>query len=301
MQPTGKMTVGHRLLLIDGHNLLFRMFFGIPARIPGRAGRSIHGVVGFVGTLLKTLAAFEPSHLVVLFDHESGSFRGEIDGEYKSNRSADWSGRGVDEDPFAQLEHICRVLDHIGWKHTETPGFEVDDMIAAYVREYGGQAEMVVLSTDSDLLQLVKPGVSVFCPRGKDSILYGPEEVEAKYGVMPSFIPDLKALTGDKTDNLIGVPGIGPKTAGNLIQQLGGVSGIYEQLEAVKRDAIRHLLVTHRDRVLHNLSMIRLNHLASLPFSLSELAITPESWHVKTMEVLQEAGIAVSPVVSSSE
>lgn len=288
-----------RILLIDGHNLLFRMFFGIPARIPGRDGQSIHGVVGFIGTLLKTLALFQPTHLIVLFDHEGGSFRCEVDETYKSNRPNDWSDRGIDEDPFAQLEYIYRTLDHIGWRHAETPGFEVDDIIAAYVRRYESEAEMIVLSTDSDLLQLVKPGVSVFYPRGKMSIFYGPAEVEAKYGVMPQFIPDLKALTGDKTDNLAGVPGIGPKTASGLIQRFGGVPEIFEGLESIKRNNTRDTLRAHRNQVLHNLSMIRLDHPASLPFSLPELAVTKESWQHKTMELLQEAGIAASSSNSS--
>lgn len=283
-----------KLLLIDGHNLLFQMFFGIPRRIPGRDGRSVHGTVGFVGALLRTLALFEPTHLVVLFDSESGSYRCDIDEDYKSNRSADWSARGMDEDPFSQLEYIYRTLDHIGWKHTETPGFEADDIIAAYVRRYESEAEMVILSADSDLLQLVKPGVSVFCPRGKNSVLYGPAEVEAKYGVMPHFIPDLKALMGDKTDNLTGVPGIGLKTASDLIQRFGGVPEIIQQLEAINRSVTCDLLLTHRGRVLHNLLMIRLDHPASLPFSLPELAVTNKSWQHKTMELLREAGIVAS-------
>lgn len=283
-----------KLLLIDGHNLLFQMFFGIPRRIPGRDGRSIHGAVGFVGALLKTLALFEPTHLVVLFDSESVSYRYDIDEDYKSNRSTERSARGMDEDPFSQLEYIYRTLDHVGWKHTETPGFEADDIIAAYVRRYESEAEIVVLSADSDLLQLVRPGVSVFCSRGKNSALYGPAEVEAKYGVMPHFIPDLKALMGDKTDNLTGVPGIGLKTASDLIRRFGGVLEIFERPEAIKRNMTRDLLSTHRKQVLHNLSMIRLDHPASLPFSLPELAVAGKSWQHKTMELLRKVGIAAS-------
>ncbi|HET6453657.1 MAG TPA: 5'-3' exonuclease H3TH domain-containing protein [Armatimonadota bacterium] len=111
---------------------------------------------------------------------------------------------------------------------------------------------------------------------------------------MPHFIPDLKALVGDKTDNLIGIPGIGRKTASDLIQRFGGVPEIFEQLDALKRDTMRNVLMTYRNHVLHNLSMIRLDHPASLPFSLPELAVTGKSWQHKTMELLREAGIATS-------
>ncbi len=110
--------MGCKLLLIDGHNLLFRTFYGIPARIPGRDGQSIHGVVGFIGTLLKTLALLKMTHLMAVFDHEGGSFRNEADEHYKSNRPAEQADR---DDPFSQLPMIYRTLDHLGWKHAETP------------------------------------------------------------------------------------------------------------------------------------------------------------------------------------
>ena len=275
------------ILLVDGLNLLFRAFFGIPARIPGSDGQTIHGVVGFVGALLKALARFRPTHLVVIFDHEDGSFRDTMDENYKSNRTI-----RSDEDPHSQLPYIHRALDHVGWKHCQTPGFEADDIIAAYVRRFESEAQIIILTTDSDLLQLVKPGVSVFSPRGNEPVLYGPSEVEAKYGVAPRFIPDLKALTGDKTDNLAGVPGIGPKTASDLIQRFGGVPEIFAGLDAIKSNLVQGKLIANREQVLHNLLMIRLDQRTDLPFSLSELAITHESRQRKTMELLRGARVA---------
>ncbi|HEY3379665.1 MAG TPA: 5'-3' exonuclease H3TH domain-containing protein [Armatimonadota bacterium] len=284
--------MGGKLLLIDGHNLLFRTFYGIPARIPGRDGQAIHGVVGFVGTLLRTLALLEPTHLLVVFDHESGSFRNTLDENYKSNRVAAQAER---DDPFSQLPAIYHTLDHLGWQHSETPGVEADDVIAAYAQRYGGAAEVVILSTDADLLQLIGPGVSVLYPRGKASLLYGPAEVVAKYGVAPCFIPDLKALTGDQSDNLVGVPGIGPKTACALIQRFGGIAEIFQQLEAIERDLLRQKLMAHQQQVLHNLALMRLDRQVTLPCALAELAIVPESWQRKTMGLLREAGIAGFP------
>lgn len=282
--------MGHKLLLIDGHNLLFRTFYGIPARIPGKDGYSIHGVVGFIGTLLKTLTRFAPTHLAVIFDSETGSFRHEADEKYKGDRLAAQAER---DDPFSQLPLIYRTLDHLGWKHTDTPGFEADDVIAAYAQRFGGEIDVLILSTDSDLLQLIGPGVSVYYPSGKASMLYGPAEVVAKYGVTPQNIPDLKALTGDHSDNLVGVPGIGPKTACSLIQRFGGVTAIYQQIDAIERELLRNKLLAHREQVLHNLAMIRLDQQVSLPFELDELATAPQSWQGKTMGILREAGIAL--------
>ena len=241
---------------------------------------------------MKTLALFEPTHLIAVFDHEQGSFRGKVDEDYKSNRPAALAARAIDGDPFSQLEFIYRALGHIGWKYCETPEFEADDIIAAYVREYESETEIIILSTDADLLQLVKPRVSVFYPNGKNPVLYGPSEVEAKFGVMPQLLPDLKALIGDKSDNLIGVPGIGPKRASELIRRLGGVPEILAGLEAIQSNTIITNLSANRHQILHNLLMIRLNRPAPLPFSLPELAISPASWQRKTMQLLREAGIA---------
>jgi len=277
-----------KLLLVDGHNLLFRSFYGIPARIPGREGYSIHGVVGFIGTLLKTLAQLAPTHLMVIFDAESGSFRHEADEQYKSNRPAEQAKR---DDPFSQLPLIYAALDHLGWKHAEVVGFEADDLIAAYAQHACGEADVVILSTDADLFQLIGPNISVYYPNGKASILYGTTEVMAKFGVAPCFIPDLKALTGDKSDHLAGVPGIGPKTACRLIQRFGGITEIYRQIDAIAQERLRNKLTEYRQQVWHNMAMIRLHHQVPFPFPLPELAISPLAWQRKTMGILREVGM----------
>ena len=282
--------MSQKLLLVDGHNLLFRSFYGIPVRIPGTDGNSIHGVVGFIGTLIRTLACFEPTHLLVVFDHEDCSFRTEIDENYK-NQLVEPERREADAAFFPQLATLKQSFAFIDWRYAEVPGLEADDIIAAYAGFYESDAEIIIVSSDSDLLQLVKPGVSVLAPNGKQPVLYGSAEVEAKFGVPPKYIPDLKALTGDKSDNLTGVPGIGPKRASELIQNLGGVAEIFERTEEIQSKTIADLLIAHRERIIRNLSMTRLDYQVELPFSLSELAISPGSRQCRTMDLLRQAGI----------
>lgn len=282
----------YRLLLVDGHNLLFRAFFGIPARIPGKEGGPIHGVVGFIGMLIKTVATLKPSHLLVVFDSEEGSFREEIDPAYKENRLKDWSNLPAEENPFSQLAGIRAVLDQLDCRYCEVAGVEADDVIATYSECYSAESEVVILSTDSDLLQLVTPQVKLFCPRGKISILYDPARVEEKYGVAPRLIPDFKALVGDKTDSIAGIRGVGPKTAQALLQKFGGIEAIFAALDAVQLSSLRQKLSDHRDLVKQNLALIRLNREIVPPFDLSELQISPESWNYKTMTLLRKAGVA---------
>ena len=139
-----------KLLLIDGSNLLFQMFFGMPARIVNHRGKPIQGTLGFVGALLKIIRMIQPSHVAVLFDGECGSPRRELDEAYKANRP-DWEEETVT--PFDQLPDIYDALDALGIAHRETESCEADDWIAGYALTWEG--ETVISSFDSDFFQLI--------------------------------------------------------------------------------------------------------------------------------------------------
>lgn len=138
-----------KLLLVDGSNLLFQMFYGMPARIVGKSGKLIHGTLGFVGALLKILKMTEPTHLIVLFDGECENERKAIDGDYKANRP-DYSDMAEEETPFCQLPDIYAALDYLKIAHTETRTCETDDVIAAYALQNRANMQVVVSSFDSD-------------------------------------------------------------------------------------------------------------------------------------------------------
>jgi DNA polymerase-1 len=278
----------NEIILVDGHSLLFKAFFGIPARIIGTDNKPIHGVLGFIGILLKVVASFEPKYLLVVFDSEKGSFRQEIDSNYKKDRIQDWSELPNEENPFSQLSGIKKSLDYLNWKHCEVAGVEADDVLAAYTRKYHKSHHLVIVSTDSDLLQLVNENVKVFHPHGKKSVLYTPDKVQEKLGVEPTLIPDIKALMGDKTDSIQGIPGVGIKTAQKLISQFGHIEDLYEQTSAIKPAQLQNKVVDNRALVMKNVTMIRLNQSVNLPFELDTLRIGKDSWTKKTMYILRE-------------
>lgn len=280
----------YKTVLVDGHNLLFRSFYGIPARIPGKDGKPIHGVVGFVGTLLKVANRLKPTHLLVVFDSESGSFRRQKEDGYKKDRIKDWSEFPDEENPFSQLSGIYQALDHMTWKYCEVEGVEADDVIASYAREISSKHEVFIVSTDSDLLQLVNDRVTLFYPRGKASVLYTPEKVREKYGIHPQQIPEFKALVGDKTDNIEGVPGIGPKTAAKLLGQFESVSKLCDCASMVPGN-LGIKINKFRDKILRNRALIKLDQELDLPFSINEIKIQRDSWNRKTMSVLREIGL----------
>ena len=275
-----------KYLLVDGSNLLFQMFYGMPARIPGPDGRPIQGTLGFVGALLKMIRMVQPTHVGVFFDGECENPRKALDGDYKANRP-DWSEVPEEELPFSQLPDIYAALDHLGICHRETDCCETDDWMAAYAKALTG--ETVLASFDSDYFQLLSDRLSVLRYRGKESRLWMPETLKAKMGVTPEQYAWFKAMTGDSSDNVPGVPGIGPKTAALLTAQFDSLEAMLANTEAIARPAIRKAVEANRERLLKSYALIRLPGTEPLPFPPEALR-----WQDKgrtTMEVLAAIGL----------
>lgn len=214
----------------------------MPARIYGKNGKLVHGTIGFLGALLKVIKIISPTNIIVIFDGENGSDRVEINPEYKANR-IDYTDVEEAANPFSQLEDIMKSLESINIKYYETTkGYEADDVIADYVKMHSDRMKIFIVSNDTDFLQLVVKNVSLYVYRGKNSVIYDEGRVLERYGVESSFFVDYKALIGDNSDNLRGVPKVGPKTAAKLINQYGGVHNILEKLSEIQPPSIKTAL-----------------------------------------------------------
>ncbi|MCQ4924040.1 hypothetical protein NE686_13140 [Tissierella carlieri] len=280
-----------RLLLVDGHNLLFQMFYGMPAKILGRDNKPIHAIVGFLGALLKIIKNIEPSNIVVIFDGESGSNRAEINPEYKANRT-DYTDIEEIDNPFSQLEDIMKSLEYINIRYFETiNGFEADDVIASYVKMYREKMKIFIVSNDTDFLQLIDKNVSLYVYRGKNTVIYDEEKVFERYGVKSAMFADYKALVGDKSDNLKGVPKVGPKTAAKLINQYGGVHNILENLTNIQLPSIKATLNENIARAKVNLDLIKLTGNVPLPFLIDDTIYNYNNEKSATMKILKDTGI----------
>lgn len=274
------------LLVVDGSNLLFQMFYGMPARIVNREGRGIQGTLGFIGALRKIIRMVEPSHIAVVFDGEGQNARTELDENYKANRP-DYSQVPEEETPFSQLPDIYRALDLMGISHRETVDCEADDWIAGYALTWDG--DVVISSQDSDFFQLIGPKVRILRYRGEKTILCDSNWLRATLGIDPEQYAAFKALVGDPADNIPGVPGIGPKTAARLLHQFGKLEEILNQAEQISGPAVRQAVVEHRDRLEINHRLIRLQAGAKLPFSPEELVYM--DCRLSTSQILAAAGI----------
>lgn len=261
------------LLLIDGSNLLFQMFYGMPSRIFTKDGKPIHGTLGFVGALLKIIRLTKPTHVAVLFDGARHNERKDMDENYKANRP-DYSQMAEEETPFSQLPDIYRALDYLQIQHTETTVCETDDVLAAYALRFGEKMQVIISSFDSDFFQLINDNVRVLRYRGDKTQICDEVYVLQKFGVAPCKYADYKCLVGDTADNVKGVPGIGPKTAAKLINSYGCIADILEKVDEIGQAGMRSSLKSAKERLCINQRLIRLNGGACMPFSLEELRYT---------------------------
>lgn len=261
------------ILIVDGSNLLFQMFYGMPNLILSRQGRPIQGVVGFVGALLKIIRFLKPTHICVCFDGECHNERRDLDEDYKANRP-DYSLIPEEETPFSQLPDIYEALDYLGICHRQTQCCEADDWIAGYALTLGREHRVTLVSQDSDFFQLISENVTVLRYRGENSTLCTPDDIRKRLGVTPEQYADFKSLTGDTADNIKGAPKVGPKTAAALLQQFGTLDAILQNIPLIKKPSIRASLEASAQRLRLNQKLIRLTGAKDLPFTLEQMAYT---------------------------
>lgn len=277
-----------KLLIVDGSNLLFQMFFGMPSRIVNKDGKAIQGTLGFVGALIKIIQMTSPTHIAVFFDGEHKNKRTELLADYKANRK-DYSEMPEEENPFSQLKDVFNALTYMKICYKEITDLEADDIIAAYVNKYSGKLKIVISSFDSDFFQLINGNTQILRYRGEKTVLCGTEYVKDKFNIMPCQYADFKSLTGDKADNIKGAEKIGAKTAASLINQFGNLESIIENAEFIAKPSIRNSVIKNADRLKINYKLIKLDNKAILPFELEKLKYDNEK--ITTTEVLKKIGL----------
>jgi len=280
------------LIVIDGHNLLFRMFYGMPDHVIGTDGKPVHAAVGFMGAVCNIINSIHPTHMVVLFDSQECGKRRQLDPEYKANRP-DYSALSEEECPFTQLPYIYRALDEMGIAYSEIHGWEADDVIASYAITYTGEKDVMlgIVSTDKDYYQLVSENVWIVQYSGKAIQYVSPDVIQAKYNIPPTLFADFKCLIGDKSDNIPGAVGIGPKYAAELLNQFGSLDGILENRSRIARPSHRKSIEEAKDRLLHNRELILLRKEAPLPFATLDEIATPKLRWVSAQRILENAGV----------
>lgn len=234
-----------KLVLVDGHSILNRAFYGVPD-LTNAAGLHTNAIYGFLNILFKILDEESPDYLTVAFDVKAPTFRHEMFKEYKGTR------KPMPEELREQVPVMKEVLQAMGIRIIEQAGYEADDLLGTIAKRAEAEGiDVSLVSGDRDLLQIATDRIRIRIPKtkgGKTEIEnYYAADVEAKYQVNPVQFIDLKALMGDTADNIPGVPKVGEKTATDLMVQFGSLDGIYEHIDEVTKKSIKESLIQNKD------------------------------------------------------
>ncbi|MFZ4632020.1 MAG: DNA polymerase I [Patescibacteria group bacterium] len=264
-----------KLIIIDGNALIHRSFHALPPTLRTKKGVLVNAVYGFTSFLLKALNEFHPEYVVLTLDKKGPTFRHETYTEYKATRVK------APDELYEQIPLVKKVAEAFNIPIFELSGFEADDLIGTICEKTNSEKnlEKIIITGDMDTLQLINNKTKVYTmSRGlSDSVLYGDEQVRARYNLNPDQIIDYKALRGDPSDNIPGVKGIGEKTASDLLVEFKTLDGVYKAVKENSdkiRPRILELLKEHKDNAYlsQDLATIRLD--APLKFSLDDISFT---------------------------
>src|SRR5436309_300510 len=231
------------LFLIDGNSLAYRAFFALPETIATSRGFPTNAIFGFASMLVKILTEYGPKATLVIWD-AGMSGRAEISDDYKAGR------RERPDLLSEQWPHLQPLVEAFGYRNIKVPGYEADDVIATLARRAREQGiDAVIVTGDRDTFQLVEDGVRVMATsRGiTETKIYDRDAVIARYGIPPELIPDFYGLKGDTSDNIPGVPGIGDKTASELLQRFGTLERVLESIDEISGAKRKENLRNHSD------------------------------------------------------
>ena len=270
-----------RLLLVDGHYYLYRSFFAI-RDLKNSRGEPTNALFGFTKALRRMLADVRPDRAAVIWDRGIAARRSGLQPAYKAQRPP------MPDDMKAQEKQMQDLVPLLGIASLWLPDTEADDLIASYATQHPGAT--IIATNDKDILQLVNDRISIYSTNKADLpepdpaqpksaapqfALLGVEAVEKKWGVPPAQIADVLALTGDSSDNIPGVDGVGQKTAAALVRQFGSVEALLASPEKIASERTRAKVLEQRQRVIDNRSMVGLDLDLALPRPIGALTIAP--------------------------
>lgn len=282
VQLENNKTVPETLYLVDGSGFIFRAYHALPP-LNRPDGTPVNAVLGFTNMLVKLLVDLHAPACAVIFDAARKNFRNDIYPAYKANRGE------TPEDLIPQFPLIRESVEAFNLPCLEVEGYEADDLIATYARlaVEAGCKKVVIVSSDKDLMQLVTDKVSMLdAMKGKE---IGIAEVLEKFGVPPEKVIDVQALTGDSIDNVPGVPGIGIKTAAQLIEEYGDLDNLLAHANEIKQNKRRETLIEHADNARLSRQLVRLDDNAPVPMAVTDLLFHPPEAE-KIADWLQQQG-----------
>lgn len=251
-----------KVCLIDGSGYIFRAFYALPT-MTAPDGKPVNAVYGFLTMFMRLIKAIPCDYCVVLFDAKRKNFRNSFFADYKATRAE------IPELLIPQFELIYKTVQNLNLPYILQEGYEADDLIATYAKQaVEAGHDVVVVSADKDLMQLIRPHVEFY--DGMKDKFFTPEDVHEKFGVYPDKVVDVQALSGDKIDNIPGVPGIGPKTAAELVNMFGSLQGVLDNADKIKQNKRREVLMQNKEAAELSLKLVTLKNDVPVEHQLNE-------------------------------
>ena len=274
-----------KLIIIDSNALAHRGYHALP-ELTAPDGRLVNAVYGFFLVFFRAVSDLDANYICACFDRPEPTFRHKKFKDYKAQRPK------TPDNLISQISILKRTLQAMGVPIFEQPGYEADDLIATIVSETNSEnreLERVIVTGDLDALQLVGSGVMAYIlGRGvKDATIYDEQKVRERYGFSPTLLADYRGLKGDASDNIPGVPGIGPKTAAKLLQEFGRLENIYDKIQMPNR--LKEKLIEYKDQAFLSRDLARMRKNAPIEFNLSHCCLKNYNKE-KTEDVFREMG-----------
>lgn len=266
-----------KLVLIDGNAIIHRAYHALPVTLTDRLNEPINAVYGFTNILLRVIADLRPTHIAVAFDLPEPTFRHREFEDYQAQRPE------ADPELKGQFAKVREVVKAFGLPIHEQKGFEADDIIGTFASHADKFDEVLIVTGDRDILQLVTDKVKLYMPTHglSEGKIYGEEETIERMGVAPSQIVDYKALVGDPSDNYKGVPGIGPKTAEKLLGEYRTLDNIYKHIEDLPK-AVAEKLKENKDSAYQSQKLAKIVTDMKIDFDIEKW----NKWQIDSPEVM---------------
>ncbi len=253
-----------RLYLIDGSSYIFRAFYGIKQFLSNSKGLPTNAIYGFASMLLKILREEQPEYIAIIFDPKGKTFRHEMYKEYKANR------KETPDDLKPQIPYIINLVEVFNIVSMQQEGFEADDLIGTISKKAEKKGfDVTIVSGDKDMMQLISPKIKMLDTMKNKT--FGEKEVKEKFGVEPGRVTEVMGLMGDSSDNIPGVPGIGPKTATTLIQNFGDIENLLKNLEQIKKKSLKNKLLEYTEQARLSKKLCTIDTNLNLPVGIEEM------------------------------
>lgn len=274
------------VLIIDGNNLLFQMFYGMPSKIYNKSGETIHATIGFISATMRLIKLIDASKVIVVFDEDGSEERKQEYEEYKSNRINNWDELPADEVPFNEEDKIIKCLEYMSIKVLKSKNMEADDLIASLALLYKDNNKVYISSYDSDFFQLIDSNISIIRYKGKNSRIIDENEFLNSFGFIPNKYVFYKCLVGDSADNIKGISGIGKKRATTIVNNCSCFQELLNNANKYLPSKITETLNGEIDRFLLNNKIITLTYKSEINYDILEFGFDNDKLSMSNSQIL---------------